>query len=159
MKETVLDVLMYLFENYIEDEIEFAPDEASLKLELEDAGFGDVQVNMAFDWLESLAEQKENLLTQKLSDTPSVRIFTDKEKERLDVECRGFLVFLEQVGALDAHDRELVVDRVMALGPDEIDLGQLKWVILMVLFNQPGKEAAFTWMEDIVLDDLGGTVH
>ncbi|MEE8513404.1 MAG: DUF494 domain-containing protein [Gammaproteobacteria bacterium] len=159
MKETVLDVLMYLFENYIEDEIEFAPDEASLKLELEDAGFGDVQVNMAFDWLESLAEQKENLLTQKLSDTPSVRIFTDKEKERLDVECRGFLVFLEQVGVLDAHDRELVVDRVMALGPDEIDLGQLKWVILMVLFNQPGKEAAFTWMEDIVLDDLGGTVH
>jgi Smg protein len=159
MQETVLDVLMYLFENYIEDEIEFAPDEASLKLELEDAGFGDVQVNMAFDWLESLAEQKENLLTQKLSDTPSVRIFTDKEKERLDVECRGFLVFLEQVGVLDAHDRELVVDRVMALGPDEIDLGQLKWVILMVLFNQPGKEAAFTWMEDIVLDDLGGTVH
>ncbi|MCZ6719532.1 MAG: DUF494 family protein [Gammaproteobacteria bacterium] len=159
MKETVLDVLMYLFENYIEDEIEFAPDEASLKLELEDAGFGDVQVNMAFDWLESLAEQKENLLTQKLSDTPSVRIFTDKEKERLDVECRGFLVFLEQVGVLDAHDRELVVDRVMALGTDEIDLGQLKWVILMVLFNQPGKEAAFTWMEDIVLDDLGGTVH
>ena len=159
MKETVLDVLMYLFENYIEDEIEFSPDEASLKLELEDAGFGDVQVNMAFDWLESLAVQKENLLTQKLSDIPSVRIFTDKEKERLDVECRGFLVFLEQVGVLDAHDRELVVDRVMALGPDEIDLGQLKWVILMVLFNQPGKEAAFTWMEDIVLDDLGGTVH
>ncbi len=159
MKETVLDVLMYLFENYIEDEIEFSPDEASLKLELKDAGFGDVQVDMAFDWLESLAVQKENLLTQKLSDTPSVRIFTDKEKERLDVECRGFLVFLEQVGVLDAHDRELVVDRVMALGADEIDLGQLKWVILMVLFNQPGKEAAFTWMEDIVLDDLGGTVH
>ncbi|MEE9157328.1 MAG: DUF494 domain-containing protein [Gammaproteobacteria bacterium] len=159
MKETVLDVLMYLFENYIEDEIEFSPDEASLKLELKDAGFGDVQVDMAFDWLESLAVQKENLLTQKLSDTPSVRIFTDKEKERLDVECRGFLVFLEQVGVLDAHDRELVVDRVMALGADEIDLGQLKWVILMVLFNQPGQEAAFTWMEDIVLDDLGGTVH
>lgn len=159
MKETVLDVLMYLFENYIEDEIEFAPDEASLKLELKDAGFGDVQVNMAFDWLEGLAVQKEDLLTQKLSDTPSVRIFTDKEKEKLDVECRGFLVFLEQVGVLDADDRELVVDRVMALGTDEIDLGQLKWVILMVLFNQPGKEAAFTWMEDIVLDDLGATVH
>ncbi|MCI0401378.1 MAG: DUF494 domain-containing protein [Gammaproteobacteria bacterium] len=159
MKETVLDVLMYLFENYIEDEVELAPNEESLKLELREAGFGDVQVNMAFTWLESLAVQKENLLNHKLSDTPSVRIFSDREKDRLDVECRGFLVFLEQVGVLDAHDRELVIDRVMALGSDEIDLQQLKWVILMVLFNQPGKEAAFTWMEDIVLDDLGGSLH
>jgi Smg protein len=47
----------------------------------------------------------------------------------------------------------------MALDIDGIDLRQLKWVILMVLFNQPGKEAAFAWMEDIVMDDVNAILH
>ncbi len=56
MKETVLDVLMYLFDNYIEDDVEFTPDEDVLRVELKEAGFGEHQVSKAFDWLEGLAE-------------------------------------------------------------------------------------------------------
>jgi len=33
----------------------------------------------------------------------------------------------------------------MALEQDEMDLDDLKWVVLMVLFNQPGSEAAYAW--------------
>jgi Smg protein len=47
----------------------------------------------------------------------------------------------------------------MALESDDIDLQQLKWVVLMVLFNQPDKEAAITWMEDIVMDDINANLH
>jgi Smg protein len=79
--------------------------------------------------------------------------------EKLDVECRGFLLFLEQSDVLNAYDREVVIDRAMALEAEEIDLQQLKWVVLMVLLNQPGKEAAFTWMEDIVMDDVQSGLH
>ena len=60
---------------------------------------------------------------------------------------------------LDNQNRELVIDRVMALESEDIDLQQLKWVVLMVLFNQPGKEAFITWMEDIVMDDLNANIH
>ena len=73
--------------------------------------------------------------------------------------CKGFLIFLEQSGVLDYEDRELVIDRVMALETDVIELQQLKWVVLMVLFNRPGKEAAFAWMEDIILDKVSTVVH
>jgi Smg protein len=52
-----------------------------------------------------------------------------------------------------------VIDRVMALESDEINLPQLKWIILMVLLNQPGKEVDFDWMEDIVMDDAHGGLH
>ena len=52
-----------------------------------------------------------------------------------------------------------MIDRAMALEAEEIDLQQLKWVVLMVLLNQPGKEAAFTWMEDIVMDDTQSGLH
>ena len=65
-------------------------------------------------------------------------------------------MFLEQTGVLDHNTREMVIDRVMALESEEIDLEQLKWVVLMVLFNQPGREAAYAWMEDLVFDEMPG---
>ncbi len=160
MKETVLDVLMYLFDNYIEEDIELNPDQESLKVQLRQAGFVDHQVDKAFNWLEGLTPQEEELETlSSTEEIPSLRIFSDVETEKLGVECRGFLLFLEQAGVLSANDREHVIDRVMALDIDGIDLRQLKWVILMVLFNQPGKEAAFAWMEDIVMDDVNAILH
>ena len=63
------------------------------------------------------------------------------------------------VGDLDADQRELVLDRAMALDQDELDLDDLKWVVLMVLFNQPGSEAAYAWMETQMFDDDGELVH
>lgn len=152
MKENVLDVLMYLFENYMDDETEDQPDQESLKLELLRAGFPNGEIDKAFDWLEGLAAVQDVQPYQSGIPAQSVRIFTKLEMEKLDVEARGFLLFLEQVGALDPISRELVIDRVMAL-EDLIDLDQLKWIILLVLFNQPGQEAAFAWMEELVFDD------
>ena len=89
----------------------------------------------------------------------STRIYTPEEERKLDAECRGFMYFLEQAGVLDATSRELVIDRVLALENDEIEASQLKWIILMVLFNQPGQEHAFVWMEDLVMDDLNRNLH
>ena len=44
------------------------------------------------------------------------------------------------------------LDRLLALETDEITLEDMKWVVLMVLFNQPGQEANFAWMEDLMFD-------
>ncbi|MEQ8288087.1 MAG: DUF494 domain-containing protein [Gammaproteobacteria bacterium] len=158
MKESVLDVLIYLFDNYVEEELEISPDQEGLKSQLIQAGFADTQVNKAIDWLECLALRKDEMETDVLC-SRSIRVFNDIENEKLDVECKGFLLFLEQSGVIDSDDRELVIDRVMALETDYIELQQLKWVVLMVLFNRPGKEAAFTWMEDILMDDINAVVH
>ena len=158
MKETVLDVLIYLFDHYVEEELEIAPDQPDLKSQLVQAGFADLQVDKAIDWLEGLATQKD-VLDANVLRSKSIRIYNDVENEKLDVECKGFLLFLEQSGVLDSEDRELVIDRVMALETGSIELQQLKWVVLMVLFNRPGKEAAFVWMEDIIMDDVSAVVH
>ena len=78
---------------------------------------------------------------------------------RLDVECQGFLLFLEQVGVLDASTREMVIDRVMEIDSPEFCLEDLKWVVLMVLFNVPGKENAYAQMEDLLFEESDGTLH
>ena len=159
MKETVLDVLMYLIDNYIDEDFEITPDHDSLKIQLRSAGFGDNQVEKAFDWLEGLSIQQENNSLASNLELKSQRIFNAMETEKLDTECRGFLLYLEQAGVLDAHKREHVIDRVMALDTEEIDLQQLKWVVLMVLFNQPDKESVNSWMEDIIMDDVSAYLH
>ena len=138
MKETILDVLLYLFEHYFYDDPDAVRDRDSLQNGLIQAGFSPAEIHKAFDWLDELARQRP---------------------DRLDLECRGFLMFLEHSGVIDADQRELVVDRVMALDQDEVDVDDLKWVVLMVLFNQPGSEAAYAWMESQMFEDEPEPVH
>jgi Smg protein len=151
MKENVLDVLMYLFENYFYDEPEEQPDRASMEENLHEAGFSNGEIDKAFKWLDGLAEQRFQPEFSMQSDEP-IRVFVDSEINRLDTTCRDFLMYLSNSGILDAQRRELVLDRLMALESDEIMLEDVKWVVLMVLFNQPGQEANFAWMEDLMFD-------
>ena len=159
MKENVLDVLMYLFELYFDDDTELDSDREALKQELVEAGFPESEIGKAFEWLEGLTAGDTVVEPREGNDLPAFRVYTDEECQRLNLECRSFLLFLEQVRVLDSITRELVIDRVDALEGAEIDLEQLKWVVLMVLFNQPGKEAVFAWMEDFVLDKASGRLH
>lgn len=163
MKESILDVLLYLFEHYftndaivVSDDALTAPD-SPLVGELADAGFSRAEIRKAFDWLDALARQRP------VPGTPRVggptRVFHGSELDKLDTEARGFLLFLEQHGILDHDQRELVLDRAMALDQDALELDDLKWVVLMVLFNQPGSEAAYAWMETQMFLDEPEPVH
>lgn len=157
MKETILDVLLFLFENYFYDDPDAVRDRDSLQAGLIQAGFSPAEISKAFDWLEELANQRPTLAEPRANGP--VRVFVEAELDRLDRECLGFLMFLEQHGVLDADQRELVIDRAMALDQDEVDLDDLKWVVLMVLFNQPGAEAAFAWMESQMFGDDPEPIH
>src|SRR3990172_8808350 len=136
MKQTVLDVLVYLFEHCIEED-ELALDRDTLRGELKEAGFAETQIAKAFDWLEALAKQREGGEASRVARGSSLRIFTAEESEKLTRDSRGLLLYLEQIGVLDARERELVIERAMALEAEEIDIDELKWIVLMVLFNQP----------------------
>jgi Smg protein len=157
MKESILDVLLYLFEHYIANDADLVRDRDSLQNGLLEAGFSPAEIHKAFDWLDGLAERRHDAATPRAGGP--TRIFFGPELDKLDVDCRGFLMFLEQQGILDASQRELVLDRAMALDQDELDLDDLKWVVLMVLFNQPGSEAAYAWMETQMFEDDGELVH
>jgi Smg protein len=82
-----------------------------------------------------------------------------EEQRKLETECQGFLLFLEQINVLDAPTREMVLDRVMDLDQSSVSLDDLKWVVLMVLFNVPGRENAYAQMEDLIFDEPTGPLH
>jgi len=157
MKQEVFDILLYLFENYIYEDEDLDPDE--IEKELQSAGFNDKTIDKAFDWLDGLSVASGGDNASTLAHQHAIRIYTLEEMKHLDTESRGFLLFLEQMGVLDDASRETVIDRAMALDSDEMNLDQLKWVVLMVIFNQPGGEAAAAWMEDIVIDQMATQLH
>ncbi len=155
MKEDIFDVLIYLFENYLDGDSDNYPDTDLIASELLDAGFQQPDVSKAFDWLESLTEI-EAIATTVPS---SFRIFCSQEMAVFDLECRDFLMFLEHGGILTPANREIAIDRAMALKDEEITLEKLKWIVLMVLLSQPGDSAAFSRMEDIVYDLIPTSLH
>jgi Smg protein len=160
MKENVLDVLMYLFENYMEEGSEFHPDQDALVTELTQAGFARHDIHKAFSWLEDLSVVRAHRARLPWRDEGrALRHYTLEECARLDLECRGFLQRMEALGVIDATTRELVIDRVMALEVEDIGLDELKWVMLMVLYNQPGQEQAARLLEELVYNKPQGWLH
>ncbi len=158
MKENVLDVLMYLFETYVETEDEPEPDQNDLRNDLSLAGFGDAEIDRALDWLDELTDHQGGL--NFVADASrGTRVYCDHETERLDTSCRGYIQYLEQIGILSVMQREILIDRLLALETDDIDVEQIKWVVLMVLFSQPGQEKAYARMEDLVFEENTGLIH
>jgi Smg protein len=79
-------------------------------------------------------------------------VFTDGELMRLSTECRGLLLRLERAQVLTAQQREIVIERMLALDAEEPDTEQLRWVVLMVLSSQPGCELAVERLGGFMLD-------
>jgi len=149
MKESVLSVLVYLFRNYFLGEPDTVHDRDSLQSELIEAGFEALQIGKAFDWLAELQDDSQPAPT--LLPTQPVRVYASEELDVLDATCRGFLMALEHRGVLDADARETVIERALALEQSPVDLQDLKWVVLLVLYNTPDREAGYAWMESELL--------
>jgi Smg protein len=150
MTGSVLDILIYVFDQYMLAEAPEVPEREALAADLERAGFGRHNVERALDWLADLAGERSRPdieLTQ-----PSLRVFSEDEVDRISTGCRGYLLQLESQGILSPLQREIVIDRLVALD-DDIDIDRLKWLVLMVLSSQPGQEQACARMEDLVFDE------
>jgi Smg protein len=170
MNGTVLDILIYVFDRYMLDEAPEVPEREALARDLESAGFGEANVERALDWLADLAGERtrtsqaaaavaEADAPVEQTDVQALRVFSTRELLHLPVDCRGLLMTLEQVGILSPPQREIVIERLMALDAEEFDLEKVKWVVLMVLSSQPGQEQACARMEDLVFEGPDSALH
>ena len=127
----MIDILVYLFENYQPDA---CPAPTVLAKKLSAAGFEADDISAALTWLDGLAGAEHAGCAT--ADTRSLRVFDDAEVARLSVEARGFLAFLEQQDAIDATLRETIIDRAMALPGDSISVDRLKVIVLAVIWRR-----------------------
>ncbi|MCH9744448.1 MAG: DUF494 domain-containing protein [Gammaproteobacteria bacterium] len=156
-EENVLTVLMYLFKHHMQENCEVENDEEKLISKLEEIGFRRPTIHKAFNWLTNLADLEN---TQPKNEQPqAIRVFAEEECKMLDIESRNFLLSLERQGILSPYMREVVINQVIQLEQEGVDLNLIKWVTLMVLFNQPKSDPALSLMELLVLDESRGGIH
>lgn len=156
-EESVLSVLMYLFKYHMQENCELDLLEQELLPKLEQAGFKKPTIIQALGWLSNLAQAVKESANEQSN--IGFRVFNPYEEKLLSKECRGFILSLEQQGILNPLTRELVINQVLDLAAEGIDHSLIKWVTLMVLFNQPNEDKALACMEYLVLDEDLGEKH
>jgi Smg protein len=149
MTGSVLDILIYVFDQYMLAEAPEVPEREALAADLERAGFGRHNVERALDWLGDIDGER----SRPDMSSRALRIFSPEELEHISADCRGYLLQLDREGILSPLQREIVIDRLVALDGDEVDIDRLKWLVLMVLSSQPGQEQACARMEHLVFED------
>ncbi len=160
MKENILDVLIYLFENYMIEDADYQPDQESLARELAQAGFGDQNISRAFDWLEHLTDLCDDGERGMAGGAATaMRHYSDYEMDRIDAHARGLIQSLVQGGVLSPHEREMVIDRLLALEADDLEAEHVKWVIMMVLSNRTDNPQDYAWVEDFMFEGVRPVFH
>lgn len=155
----MFEVLVYLFENYLESNNR--PDQDTLAVELSAAGFDEDDINGAFRWYDTLEAMTDGLSDQQPATSPSAlgtRLYASAELDKIDTESFSFLLFLEQAQVLNAAQRELILDRAMALPESEVHINEMRWIVLMALWTQ-GKAKDYLFVEDAIFGGHSATLH
>ena len=155
MINNILDVLTcmfdYLFKSAKEDSMHEV-DDTELKTHLSKAGFDINRIDKALNWLENITNISPSRHTKSIFSTnDSMRIYSSEEKLKLNTKARGFLLFLENIGQLNANQRETVIEQAMYLNVD-ICLDDLKWITMMVL-NNSSDDFSEKWLNSIIFTD------
>jgi Smg protein len=143
----MFDILVYLYETYYRPDA--CPEPAALAKKLSAVGFDDEEISEALDWLTDLNAMAGAALSLTTEST-GTRFYVAEESEALGTAAIGFIQFLESAKVLSSLQREIVIERALALDESPVSLGKLKVIVLMLLWSQ-GKEP-----DALMFDDLFG---
>lgn len=129
----MFDILMFLFESYFYTGDK--PDSGKLSLKLSVAGFENEEITRALDWLSSLKQLSQQDYPAAINQS-GIRCFSGMENSRISLEARRFIVFLEQSKVITPVEREMILDRAVALGREDLSVDKIKLITLLVLWNQ-----------------------
>ena len=129
----MFDILVFLFESYFHAGRYPTSDKLSRKLSA--AGFEDEDIHLALAWLSGLEQLNKANYPSTINDSGE-RFYSDLEIKRISFEVRRFLTFWEQNKVITPVEREMILDRAVALNRENLPLDKIKLIVLMVLWNQ-----------------------
>ena len=169
----VLDVLICVYDQYMMSDPADIPGRPAMLAELVRRGFTVSEVVQAMEWLSVLAAGTEG--PASLDGPPPgpadaneeipgqsprpLRVYSAGELCRLSTPCRSFLARLDRDRVLSPGQRELVIERTLALDDEAPSLEQLRWVVLLVLCIQPQQDAAFARFEALMAGERSSMRH
>lgn len=132
MRESVIDVLFYLFDDILADDN--TADETDFEWvasSLEEAGFALEDITRAMNWFYAFSDLQ---CCSPCVGQHAIRVFSAREAAFLNAECQNFLYGLQRNGVINSVMFEMIVERALAL-EEPLDMEALRWVALMVMLN------------------------
>ena len=149
----MLDLLIYLFENYISTRPKLNIND--ITLELEEAGFNNKDISSAFNWFSHLEKLSS---APKLTHKNSLRVLSKKEYEKISSEAFTFLTFLLNAKILNSTEFEVILDQIMILNQKSISIHEMRWIVMMTLWKS-GKENSYLFVEDSLFQNKHTKLH
>jgi len=149
----MLDLLIYLFENYISTKPKLNMN--AITVELEEAGFNNKDISTAFDWFNHLEKLSNGL---ELTNKNSIRVLSQKEYEKISKEGFTFLTFLLNAKILNPTEFEVILDQIMILNQKYINIDEMRWIVMMTLWKS-GKENSYLFVEDSLFQNKRTQLH
>ncbi len=129
----MFDILLFLFESYFD--LGSYPDHDKLSLKLSAAGFEEDDINQALVWLSGLQQLTQAKYPESINNS-GFRLYSDYEQRRISSEALHFLKFWEHNKLISPIEREMIIDRAVALDRENLQLDKIKLIMLMVLWSQ-----------------------
>ncbi len=152
----MFEVLVFMFENYFAEQA--MPDDATLEQELAEAGFKQNDILGAFDWFKSMKSVLNAPELDYSHQATATRMFTKSELKKMNTESLGFLIFLQQANVISDMERDLIIDRAMALKQAKITIEETRWITMIALWNQ-GRDKDYSFVEDALFNPRGLTIQ
>jgi Smg protein len=152
----MFEVLVFMFENYFTTHS--LPENKELTQELVAAGFKKTDIEGAFKWYQEMKSVLDTNEKRYSHQHTAMRAFTHAERKKIDVESLGFVTFLQQANVLDDVERDLIIDRAMALKQHEIKIEEMRWIAMIALWEK-GREKDYLFVEDAFFNPRGLTIQ
>ena len=137
MRERVLAIVSLIAQYFLEDRDLMS--ESDLVEELLSVGFDSDEIDAAFSWMEKQALYPP-AQTELLPAMTSYRVFSAEEKRVLDLEARGFLTRLRDMGILNDEVQEEVILKALHLSEEDLSLKEIKTITILTLFARAQNE-------------------
>lgn len=161
MKDSIIEILGFLFDKYVERKAENIglDDKAALASldslsdevvqQLLQRGFTMKEIYEALVWFVDLVMQRVEQI--RMERNAPVRVFAADEVAKIDQDGRNLLLFLERVGLLGVKTREIVIDQLMHLSKFQCSVEEIKSVVTSLLMNNDEKKIDKQLLEKYVL--------
>lgn len=142
---TMFDILMFLFDSYFT--AGHYPEPGALSIKLTAAGFEEDEIHSALTWLSTVRELSEIEYPESINHS-GPRYFANFEMRRISIDGLKFISFLETNKMITPIEREMIIDRAMALGRESLSVEKIKLITLMILWNQHDN------LDPLLIEDL-----
>jgi uncharacterized protein Smg (DUF494 family) len=133
MQERIIEVIVYLLTEMQQERSR--KDKVDLTHVLLLKGYTEVEINLGFSWIFNHLKNPpldSSLPFDKSDDTED---FDDLDELVIAPDAYGYLLQLLNLGVVRENDMQIIVERALAFGKEDINLDDLKSIVAGIIFG------------------------